>query len=489
MTDSGPDRCNSMTYDDQPWDQEYDVVVIGSGFAGLAAAIEAAQTGARTVVLEKMRIPGGNSAISGGLIAVAGSPLQHHKGIEDSPELMFNDMLKAGMGLNHPELARLVAEQSGDVLRWTIEKLGVEYQDSLNHLGGHSVPRTYITATSTGSGIIQPLLAECHKLAIPVQMKSQLTRLITDQRGHIQGVEIRDNYLFPNSDSGNVQRLRAHRGVVLATGGFSRDILLRTSQDPRLGENIDSTNHVGATGEGLSSALQVGAIPVHLSWIQLGPWASLDEKGWGVGSMFTLLAGFPYGIMVDSSSGKRFVNELSDRKLRTDAMLMKNITPVAIVDSEGVKNASTLDKCLKRGVVKEFNSLEELAAFYTIPLPQLHQTLERYNLSLSHGRDIEFGKPLVKDLKPIAKPPFYAIRLLPKVHHCMGGIQINSHAQVLSIRDHQPIPGLFAAGEVTGGIHGASRLGSNAIVDCLVFGRIAGKNAGAARSDAVMKPF
>ncbi len=128
-------------------------------------------------------------------------------------------------------------------------------------------------------------------------------------------------------------------------------------------------------------------------------------------------------------------------------------------------------------MVQKFNTLEELATYNSIPLFELRETLERYRLSLIHGRDIEFGKPLSKDLKPIENPPYYSIRLLPKVHHCMGGVQINTRAQVLRLPDYQPIEGLYAAGEITGGIHGASRLGSNAILDCLVFGRIAGREA------------
>ncbi|SHJ85247.1 flavocytochrome c [Malonomonas rubra DSM 5091] len=461
------------------WDEEYDVVVVGSGFAGLAAAIEAKQAGASVIVLEKMRIPGGNSAISGGLVAVAGSPLQQREGIEDSPELLFADMLTAGMDLNHPELARLVAEQSPEILQWTQAFLGVKYSENLNYLGGHSVARTYVTANGTGSGIIQPMLAKCRELEIPVQMKTLLCALLKDENGRVEGVELCCDYLFPNKDSGRLQRVRARRGVVLACGGFGRDVEFRMTQDPRLNEKIETTNQLGATADALVVALQAGATPVHLSWIQMGPWASSDEKGWGVGSMFTMLAGFPYGIMVDAKTGKRFVNEGSDRRLRTDAMLTKDRIPVAIVDSEGVKNATTLENCLKRGVVKAFDSIEGLADFNQIPLTALKETLERYHLSLEHGRDAEFGKPLAADLKPIEHPPFYSIRLLPKVHHCMGGVQINSRAQVIGIADHQPIAGLYAAGEITGGVHGASRLGSTAIVDCLVFGRIAGRSAAA----------
>lgn len=464
------------------WDEEHDVIVIGSGFAGLAAAIEARLCGSDVLVLEKMRTPGGNSAICGGLFAAAGSKLQARDGITDTPALMLNDMLEAGTGLNHRELARLVAERSVETLEWTIDYLEVEYKDSLNHLGGHSVARTYITQKGTGSGIIQPMLAKCRSLGIEVRMRTQLSQLITDESGKVEGVLVRSGYNFPNADSGELKRLKARQGVVLATGGFANDLAFRMIQDPRLTEHVDSTNHSGATAEGLIAALEVGATPLQLCWVQLGPWASSDEKGWGVGSMFTLLAGFPYGIMVDANTGKRFVNEMSDRRLRTDAMLMSDRTPVAIVDAEGVQHATTLDKCLKRKVVHAFDSIEELATFNMIPLQPLKDTLEMYKLHLLHGKDAEFGKPIPDDLKPIEKPPFYSIRLLPKVHYCMGGLRINCESMVLRLSDGTAIPGLFAAGEVTGGIHGASRLGSNSLVECLVFGRIAGKKVAEAAS-------
>ncbi|MEE4252883.1 MAG: flavocytochrome c [Desulfuromusa sp.] len=460
----------------QQWHEEYDVVIIGSGFAGLAAAIEAKQTGSSVIVLEKMTIPGGNSAICGGLIAAAGSPLQEREGIKDTPELMFADMMKAGMGINHPALARIVAENSLEALRWTLS-LGVEYKNNINHLGGHSVPRTYSTACGTGSGILQPLLTKCRELEIPIQLKTKFRHFIQTEDRCVEGVDVLQNYSIGHDDVGTPIAIRARKGVILACGGFGSDVSFRLVQDPRLTDVVDTTNQRGATAEGLISALQIGAIPVHLSWIQLGPWASFDEKGWGVGSIFTMLAGFPYGIMIDAKTGKRFVNEMSDRRLRTDAMLFNDRIPVAIVDSHGVQHATTLDKCLKRGVVQKFNTLEELATYNSIPRVELKETLERYRLSLLHGRDIEFGKPIAQDLKPIENPPFYSIRLLPKVHHCMGGVQINEHAQVNSLPEYQPIPNLYAAGEVTGGVHGASRLGSNAIVDCLVFGRIAGKSA------------
>ncbi len=459
------------------WDAEYDIIVIGSGFAGLAAALEAHEYCPSIAVLEKMRVPGGNSTISGGLVAAAGSPLQKEQGIEDSPELMLADMLRAGLELNHPELARTVAEHSLEVLRWTIEELGVQYKPTLSHLGGHSVPRTYNTINTSGSGIVRPMLAKCRQLGIPIQLHTHLEHFIVDEHNVVEGVEVREGYIFPNQETGTVKRLRARKAVILATGGFAQDKKFRSALNPSLTDDIESTNHPGATAESLIEAIRIGAMPIQLSQIQLGPWASRDEEGFGVGSMFSMLAGFPYGILIDKKSGTRFVNELSDRKLLVDAMLTSGREAVAIVDCKGVRYASTLEKCLKRGVVQQFESLEELAVENQIPPGALAQTVKKYNEYVIKGIDEEFGKPLSANLSPIQYPPYYSIRLISKVHHCMGGIQINSKAQVLHIATHRPIGRFYAAGEITGGIHGASRLGSNAITDCLVFGRIAGRNA------------
>ncbi len=459
------------------WNEEYDVVVVGSGFAGLAAAIEARKLCCSVIVLEKMAVPGGNSTISGGLVAAAGSPLQAEENIDDSPELMLADMLSAGQNYNHRELARIVAERSTETLLWTINDLGVKYKPKLSHLGGHSVARTYNTANTSGAGIIRPMLVRCREMDIPIRLKAFLHGLLTDDQGDLEGVEIREDYIFPNRESGVLRRIRARKAVVLATGGFSQDKEFRAIQNPVLTEQIECTNHRGATAESLILALRAGATPVQLSMIQLGPWASRDEEGFGVGSMFSMLAGFPYGILIDLRTGDRFVNEQADRKLLVDAMLSSGRESIAIVDEVGVRHASTLEQCLKRGVVRRFSSIEELAMANQVPLLPLKATVDAYNALIEKGRDDRFGKPMPKDLQPMTHPPYYSIRLISKVHHCMGGVRINTRAQVIRIDTNQPIGRFYAAGEITGGIHGASRLGSNAIPECLVFGRIAGNNA------------
>jgi len=475
-------RQVSATELPKKWDEEADVVIIGSGFAGLAAAIEAKNAAASVVVLEKMRVPGGNSIINGGVVAAAGSPLQAEKGIKDSPELLLKDMLKAGLYLNHVHLARMVAYKSNEVVQWTINYLGVKYKKELVHLGGHSVPRSYATYNRSGSAIVNQQLKKLEKLGVKVKTGMYLKNLLRDKDGRVKGVKIREAYRFPNENSGTIKHIKARKAVVLAAGGFSNDITFRTLQDPKLTKDVDSTNQPGATAEVLLEALNVGATPIQPSWIQLGPWTSPDEKGFGIAPHFTAGVVFQYGVMVDPSTGKRFVNELADRKTRSDAIIKTNHPAIGIADAKSAKLREAITKKLiKRGIVKEFKTLHDLAVAYKIPFQALKNTIEKYNSYLISGEDKEFGRYLQKDAKPIDKSPFYAIRIWPKVHHTMGGVQINPKAQVIGL-NHESIKGLYAAGEITGGVHGAVRLGSCAVVDCLVFGRIAGKNAAAEKS-------
>ena len=460
------------------WDEEADVVIIGSGFAGLAAAIEAKIAGSSVIVMEKMRVPGGNSIINGGVVAAAGSPFQAAKGIKDSPELLLKDMLKAGLYLNHLDLARMVANKSNEVVQWTINYLRVKYK-GLVHLGGHSVPRSYSTYNRSGSAIVSQQLAKLKEFGVKVKTKRYLMKILRDKDGRIKGVKIRDGYRFPDENSGTEKYIKARQAVVMATGGFSNDIAFRTIQDPKLTTDVDSTNQPGATAEALLEALNIGATPVQPSWIQLGPWTSPDEKGFGIAPHFTAGTVFQYGVMVNPVTGKRFINELADRKTRADAIIKTEHPCIGIADAGGAKGREDLTaKLIKRGIVKQFDTLEDLAEAYEIPFKPLKETIGNYNSYLVNGEDKEFGRYLQKDAKPMTKPPFYAIRIWPKVHHTMGGLQINTKAQVIGL-DHKPVKGLYAAGELAGGVHGAVRLGSCAVVDCLVFGRIAGKNAAA----------
>ncbi len=459
------------------WDEEADVVVIGAGFAGMAAAIEAGNAGASVVILEKMNGWGGNSIISDGMMAAAGTRAQKEAGIEDSPERMQEDLLRAGNYLNHPDLVRTLTERSNETFQWTIDHLGVKYKDRVDQMGGHSVPRSYTTYNHSGSAILKKMLARLKELGVEIQKRSYLREFLKDERGRVHGVVVRDGHAWPRPDSGTVKRIRARRAAVLASGGFANDIGFRSIQDPRLTEAVDSTNKPSTTGEALRAALNIGAAPVQLSRIQLGPWTSPDEVMCGVGPDFSTYITFPYGVMIHPATGKRFVNEMTDRKERSDAILRIGRPCIGIADAECVAlSGRPIDHCLKKGVVKEFAGLEELARAYGLPVDALAETVTRFNGFVERSRDEEFGKPILSGAGPLIHPPFYGIRLWPKIHHTMGGVHIDVNARVMGL-DRKPIPGLYAAGEVTGGVHGACRMGSCAITDCLVFGRIAGRNA------------
>jgi flavocytochrome c len=462
---------------EQKWDEETDIIVIGSGFAGLAAAIEAQNAGCSVIILEKMKGFGGNSTISDGVVAAAGTRMQARDGIDDSPELMYADMLKAGLSLNQPELVHTLTEASAEVFHWTIDYLGVKYLDRVDQFGGHSVPRCYTPKNRSGSGIIKQQLRKVKELGMQVRTRVWLQNILKDADGRVCGVGVRDGYDYADSSSGISKYIKARKAVILASGGFGNDIDFRTSQDPRLTPEIGSTNKFSTTAEALREAMRIGAMPVHLSWIQLGPWASPDEKGYGCGPEFASYIAFAHGIMVDPATGKRFINELADRKIRADAILQIGRPCIGIANQNGVTcSGRDIDHCLKKGVVKKFEHIDEIAAYYKIPASDLIDTVTRFNGYVKNRHDDEFNKPILSNAGPIDDPPYFCIRVWPKVHYTMGGILINSKAQVMDL-SNQPMKGFYAAGEVTGGVHGACRLGSCAIPDCLVFGRIAGKNA------------
>ena len=463
------------------FDKVYDVIVVGSGFAGLAAALESRLGGAEVLLIEKMPAFGGNSAINGGAFSVAGSPLQKKFGIKDSPEQMLADMIRSGRGLSHVDLLKMVVEGSLPAYEFTLRH-GVKYKDFVQHFGGHSVPRTLQTVESTGGGITRPLTESCRKHGVELHLRAKMEEFIRDDDGRVVGLVVRERYLFPNEESGVLQRYGARKGVIMATGGFSRNIWFRRQQDPNLDERLDSTNHPGATGEGMLKMFAIGAAPVQVDQIQLGPWSSPDERGFGLVSQFNTIAGFPMGIMVDVRNGERFCNELADRKERTDAILglMENgkpVYPVCFTDSKGVEKAQTLKNGLKYGVIKKFDKLEDLAKAYGIPVKPFLEQVAQWNSMVKNKKDTQFKRAL--DLAIVLDhPPFYACRVWPKVHYCMGGVGITAKAQVHDVMG-KIIPGLFACGEVTGGMHGADRIGGLSTANGLVFGRKAGESAAA----------
>ncbi|WP_024954717.1 flavocytochrome c [Sulfurospirillum arcachonense] len=479
---------------DVKFDETYDVIVIGTGFAGLAAAAKASQRGLKVLVVEKMGRVGGNSVINGGGMAVPKNRLQTEYGIKDSNELFIKDCLKAGLGINHVELLETIANRAHEAFEFAVE-CGAKFQDDKPPLqfGGHTVPRSVFTKNSSGSGIIKPMTKFVEGLpGCKIVRRTKFDDFVMDDKGGVVGITVRTGYRFnkkllsddAENTTGEKKVFRAKKGVILAAGGFSADKVFRKLQDPRLGVDQDVTNHLGATSGAMLKAFQIGAMPIHIGWIQQGPWASPDERGFGTAPHMTQGGVFKYGIAVDIRNGKRFMNEMADRKTRADAeyrILHEDPTanPVAFGTSNTFdKNViATREKALKADVMKQFDTVDALAAHYKIPVDALKASIKKYNDGTKKGVD-EFGKP-VKTYKGQCiedKGPYFAIRLQPKPHHTMGGVKINTKAQVISGNTMKPIAGLYAAGEVTGGTHGASRLGSVAVTDCLTFGMIAGEN-------------
>lgn len=486
-------QASAIDAKDVKFDEEYDVVIIGSGFAGLAAGLSAAKKGNKVLIIEKMGRIGGNSVINGGGMAVPVNPVQEKTGIKDSKELFIEDCLKAGLGLNHPELLETIANRAMESFNFLVD-CGVQFKmDHCAHFGGHSVARSMLTTNDSGSGYIQPMLEKFEKTdGCKLVRRTKFDDFVVDESGKVVGVAVREEYKFDdklyNDDlentSGTKKIIKANKGVILAAGGFCRDKAFRKLQDPRIPDNVDSTNHAGATAGVLLKAFELGAYPVQVDWIQFGPWASPDEKGFGTAPILTQQGTFKYGIAVDVRTGKRFMNELADRKTRADAEFKilraaPDKFPITFADTKmAFKDLSEeiISKGMSSGkLVGECKNLDEIASKYGVPADALKETVKKYNEGVKAKKD-EFGKQESALSEINEAGPFYVIRLSPKPHHTMGGLKINEKAQVLSSKSGKPIPGLYAAGEITGGTHGASRLGTVAITDCIVFGMIAGEN-------------
>ena len=457
------------------WDKQVDVLVVGSGFAGLTAAIEAGEAGKKVLVIEKMKAAGGNSIISDGGIAAPGTLLQEKHGIEDSQQLMYDDMLKAGLGLNHPNLLDTFVTNAGDAFQWTVDYLNVPYMDRVDLFGGHSVPRCYTPEGITGNTILKRMIRKVDELEIPILYNTCFRGFIQDEKGSVIGCMV-DSAYDHKSNTGVSSYIKTNKGIILASGGYGADVKFRSIQDPRLDESIQTTNKPFATSEVLKSALEIGAASVQLSHIQLGAWASPDEPGFGYGPRFADYIVFKHGIIINPTTGQRIVNELGDRKQSADAILAAGNPCVGIADHRAVAESGwDISKAIHKGVVKVFDRLDELAHFYGMDIESLSESIKRYNGFVNNGKDEDFGKSFDNDAKGILNQPYYAMRLWPKVHFTMGGLRINEKAQVVDF-DGNVIKGLYAAGEVVGGVHGASRLASCAITECIVFGRIAGRN-------------
>lgn len=450
--------------------QKKDVVVIGAGGAGLIAAIEAKNNGAQNViVLEKMAFAGGNTLISGGEYAAPNNWVQVKKGLKDSNDTFYNDILKGGDNEGNPKLVRVLADNALNGAEWLKDYINMTFEDRQMFFGGHSVERSLVPLGATGVEMISKLLAKAEELNIPVLYETPAVELIVD-KGRVTGVKALSEdkeYTFLAKD-----------GVILASGGFGSNLEMRVKYNKDVDENILSTNTVGITGDGITMAEKIGAQLEDMPFIQTYPTCDPISGALLYFGDVRLIGG---SILINQE-GKRFVEELERRDVIS--MAIKNQTGNAayqFCDEAQVKlsgvaehHADEMNYLFNNKLLVKADTIKEAADFFGIDAVELEKTVEKYNQYAKDGKDLEFNKR--GKLTPFeAKGPFYIMKAVPAVHHTMGGVKIDENARVINTKG-EIIKGLYGAGEVTGDIHGTNRLGSDAIADITVFGRIAGQN-------------
>ena len=437
-----------------------DVVVIGAGAAGFTSAITAHDAGTLVILIEKMPITGGNSMLAEGGMNAAGTPFQKAKGINDSVELMFKDTMTGGKNINDPELVRILASNSAGSIAW-LTTIGADMSD-VGRLGGASVNRAHRPSggSAVGAHLIGVLRKNAAQRNLDVRVNSKAAKILTDASGRVTGVLVEGKHSgFYVIDA---------KAVIDTAGGFSANAEMVALYRPEF-RGMPTSNQPGALGEGMELGAQSGGQLIDMKEIQIHPSIAAGSR--------TLIteAVRGNGAVLVNREGKRFVNEITTRDAASAAILKQTGKSAFMIFDEGIrKSLGQIDGYFHLELVKEGGSPRELAAKIGVPADAFEATIETYNKAVETKNDVEFKRP---DMPlPIKVPNFYAIEVNPGVHYTMGGLKINTETQVIG-KDGKPIPGFFAAGEVTGGVHGANRLGGNSISETITFGRIAGANA------------
>ncbi len=488
-----------------------DVVVVGGGGAGLASAVSAAENGAKVILIEKAAMLGGNTIRAGGpfnavdperqknlppsdeasmskidKLINAESKSDRHKELQeelakdledykngdmqsifDSRALFKLQTYDGGNYLGDLNFIEKLVDEALDTSEW-MAKNGVEWKDNIITVPGGLWPRAHLPKNAAGGDYINSLEKKAKELGVEIYLNAPATELIVKD-SKVVGVK--------GTIDGAPLEIEA-KAVVLATGGFASNKEMRKQYNPMLSDNLPSTNAPSVTGDGIVMAEKIGAQTVGMEYIQSLPLGDPENGG---------LNGWVGGPGIESyyqinKDGKRFMAEDGRRDEMTKALLeQKDSFSYIITSSEneirtnGKNNwGDDVEELIREGKVIQADTIEELAEKISVDPATLRETHDKFNQYVENKKDEEFGRTLFG--KPFLKGPFYASPRVPTVHHTMGGLKITLKCEVLDKNDNV-IPGLYAAGEVTGGIHGANRLGGNALVDIHVFGREAGKNA------------
>ena len=487
-----------------------DIVIVGAGGAGMTAAITAAEAGRSVVIVESQAMVGGNSVRATGGMNAADTPNQDENefteaaGVEktlqtaanewadhevitalaatvaeqwaeyqanpvgyfDSAELMELDTLIGGHGINDPALVETLCTNSADAIAWLGEQ-GIELT-SVGAAGGASVKRIHRPlddeglVISVGSYIIPRLQSKCEELGVEILLNTTANKILTDADGAAVGIEATDK-------DGATVTVNA-KAVVLASGGFGANLDMVTEYKPEL-EGFMTTNAAGAQGQGIDMAVAIGAGTVDMDQIQIHPTveantAALITEG---------LRGD--GAILVNAEGNRFTDEVGTRDVVSAAEIAQTGSYSWLVIDQAMADASSvIQGYIKNGYTVTGETYEELAEAMGVDAAAFAATMDKWNAAVAAGVDEEFGRTSFAN--PLDTAPYYAIKVTAGIHHTMGGLTINPQTQVLA-GDGTVIDGLYAAGEVTGGVHGGNRLGGNAVADFVVFGRIAGEQAAA----------
>ncbi len=500
MTKAEAVKAEDATYD-------VDVVIVGAGGAGMTSALTAAEKGAKVIIVESQAAVGGNSVRATGGMNAGDTPYQDNAefaqsaGVEktlasvestyadhavineladvveiqwasyqknpvgyfDSVELMQLDTMIGGKGINDPALVKLLAENSSEGVEW-LRKYNIDLVNT-GAFGGASVnrihwPKVDGKKTSVGAYMIPLLEDACEaneNITILFETTAEEIIMVDGAAKGIRAIGKTGNTVTVNADA-----------VILASGGFGANLEMVASYQPSL-KGFMTTNAAGLQGQGLEMASAVGAALVDMDQIQIHPTvqaetAALITEG---------LRGD--GAILVNAEGKRFIDEVGTRDVVSAAEIAQTGSySWLIVDQRMLDASATIAGYVKKGFVFSGATYEELAAQIGVPAEAFAETMNAWNACVAAKEDKEFGR--VSFANPLDTAPYYAIKVTAGIHHTMGGVKINTETQVLTAED-TVIPGLFAAGEVTGGVHGANRLGGNAVSDFVVFGRIAGEEA------------
>ncbi len=453
-----------------------DVAVIGGGGAGLAAAVQANQNGATVVVVEKMSKVGGNTTLAGGALNAVDDRSETAIANNDSVEWHYTQTIEGGDNQGDPVLVHTLVSNAWDGVEW-LKDMGMEFQDGVFTVTGGLWPRAHKPVDPLGTGFFKTYNAyiDSHE-GIDVLLNTKAQDILLDDNGQVAGIVC-------TGETGNTVTIKA-KSVVVATGGFANSVELRQAYNIQwadLGEDIKSTNHPGATGDAIKMLMKLRADFIQMGNIQLLPLGDPET-----GSLSGNIEHDVETRIFVNKEGNRFVNEGGRRDDMTRALFEQpdNLMWI-IMDSDTYPTGDeknnfneTANELVAAGRAFKADTLEALAEQIGVSAENLVAAVDDFNAHAATGEADQFGRTLYST--PIDNGPFYAAARVPTVHHTMGGVRINEYAQVID-ENGNVIPHLYAAGEVTGGIHGANRLGGNALLDTVVYGRIAGESAAAGR--------